>query len=308
MLVSVILPAYNAEKTIGETIESILQQTFSDFEFIIINDGSTDRTEEAVLSYKDERIKYYANDTNKGLIYTLNKGLSLAKGKYIARMDADDIALPERFEKQIQILENNPSIIVCGSLIKEFGNKPKHPFVAPEKSENIKNLLIRQNCIAHPSTMIRKNILEEHNIQYDKEYIHAEDYNLWIDLSDLGDFYNIQETLLLYRISDVQISQVAKQKQHDVANLCRRKYIYNLLKKNNFKDNIQWENIDASTIKKIKQCNVPKEMLEVFYLSLSKHRIRELLYFIFSGDFAKISFKTDLAILRRFVQKRETLL
>ena len=98
MLISVVLPAYNVQDTIGESIDSILSQTFTDFELIIINDGSQDNTEEVIHAYSDKRIRYYRNEKNEGLIYTLNRGLDLAQGKYIARMDADDVSLPTRFE------------------------------------------------------------------------------------------------------------------------------------------------------------------------------------------------------------------
>lgn len=117
MLISVVLPAYNVQDTIGESIDSILSQTFTDFELIIINDGSQDNTEEVIHAYSDKRIRYYRNEKNEGLIYTLNRGLDLAQGKYIARMDADDVSLPTRFEKQVKVMEESPNIVVCGTQI-----------------------------------------------------------------------------------------------------------------------------------------------------------------------------------------------
>ena len=121
MLISVVLPAYNVQDTIGESIDSILSQTFTDFELIIINDGSQDNTEEVIHAYSDKRIRYYRNEKNEGLIYTLNRGLDLAQGKYIARMDADDVSLPTRFEKQVKVMEESPNIVVCGTQIILFG-------------------------------------------------------------------------------------------------------------------------------------------------------------------------------------------
>ena len=105
--ISVVMPAYNAEKYIGESIDSILNQTYGDFEFIIINDGSRDSTKEIILSYSDNRIVYLENEINSGIVVTLNKGLKYATGEYIARMDADDIAVAERLEKQIEFMEKN---------------------------------------------------------------------------------------------------------------------------------------------------------------------------------------------------------
>lgn len=103
--ISVVMPAYNAEKYIGKSIDSILNQTYGDFEFIIINDGSKDSTKEIILSYSDNRIVYLENEINSGIVVTLNKGLEYATGEYIARMDADDIAVAERLEKQIEFME-----------------------------------------------------------------------------------------------------------------------------------------------------------------------------------------------------------
>ncbi|HGF9542707.1 TPA: glycosyltransferase family 2 protein, partial [Acinetobacter baumannii] len=122
MLVSVVLPAYNAELYLKEAIDSVLSQTFTDFELIILNDGSIDRTEEIILSYNDSRIVYVKNEKNLGLIGTLNKGINLAKGKYIARMDADDICLPERFKKQVDFLEKNNEIDLIGTNAIKINN------------------------------------------------------------------------------------------------------------------------------------------------------------------------------------------
>lgn len=121
-LVSVLMPAYNAEVTVVEAMQSILWQTYPHFEFIIINDGSTDATRERILSVSDARIRYYENEVNQGLVYTLNRGIDLCRGKYIARMDADDISLPTRFEKQVEVMEKSPNIIVCGTEVSLFGD------------------------------------------------------------------------------------------------------------------------------------------------------------------------------------------
>ncbi|HAS7841575.1 TPA: glycosyltransferase family 2 protein, partial [Vibrio cholerae] len=124
--ISVVMSVYNGEKYLGEAIDSILKQTFSDFEFIIINDGSTDKTLEIIKSYmkKDDRIVLVSRE-NKGLIVSLNEGLDLAKGQYIARMDADDISIKSRFEKQIEFLDSNPDIGVCGTWVEVFGENIK---------------------------------------------------------------------------------------------------------------------------------------------------------------------------------------
>ena len=224
VLISVILPAYNVQDTIKESIDSILNQTFMDFELIIINDGSKDRTEEVILSYSDDRIQYYRNEQNKGLIYTLNRGLDLAQGKYIARMDADDISLPTRFEKQVKVMEENLNIVVCGAQIIPFGvdRAKRFTLFLPEESEDLKNLLFIQTCFAHPTVMIRRQVLIDNEVRYDADYSHAEDYKMWIDLSLVGEFYNIQEPLLKYRLSDGQVSHKFSDVQKRTASACRR--------------------------------------------------------------------------------------
>ena len=155
--ISVLMPAYNSEQYVAESIESILNQTFTDFEFIIINDGSTDNTAKIIDEYakRDERIKFVNNSKNKGLIGVLNEGLNLARGEYIARMDSDDISLPTRFERQIAYMELHPKCGVLGTWFQMFGNASnivRHP-----KRINLLNLL-RDQHVGHPTVMIRKSV------------------------------------------------------------------------------------------------------------------------------------------------------
>ncbi len=123
--VTVLMPVYNAEKYLKTAIESILKQTFSDFELLIINDGSTDGSEEIIRSFNDKRIRLFNNEQNLGIIKTLNKGLNLAKGEYIIRMDADDISLPDRLELQVKYMEENPGIGISGTQARIFGDTKK---------------------------------------------------------------------------------------------------------------------------------------------------------------------------------------
>lgn len=224
--ISVIMPVYNCEYFVREAIESILTQTFTNFEFIIINDGSSDNSEKIILSYKDERIKYYKNETNIQLIQTLNNGLNLANGKYIARMDADDISYPTRFEKQYSFLEKNSNFIICGSQIRYFGHEIKRKVEwIKNNDEDIKNQLFIGSCFAHPSVLIRKSIIDELNIRYNNQYKHAEDYKLWSDLAAYGNFYNFPEVLLKYRISSNQISAINLKEQKRNTNNIRKQNI-----------------------------------------------------------------------------------
>lgn len=222
-LISVVLPVYNCELYIQQAIESILNQTFVDFEFIIIDDCSTDNTLQLCNLFTDERIIIIEKDKNSGYTNSLNYGLSIAKGKYIARMDGDDICMPERFEKQVLFLEANLDIILCGTSYAVIGEKGI--YVLPETHEEIKIKLLSGNCIVHPSVMFRKDILVANNLMYDVLMEPAEDYDLWVRLSSIGKLHNLQECLVHYRVHDGQVSAIRNKKQIQVANQVRLKLL-----------------------------------------------------------------------------------
>jgi len=210
--VSVILPAYNCEKFIGKAIESVLHQTFTDFELIIINDGSTDTTESVIQRFDDQRIIHLKNSANQGLIYTLNKAIAGANGKYIARMDADDICLQERLGKQKTFLDQNKDIAVVASTI-EFINEREEKTGLWEldrqtiSAGQIRSAILKQNCIAHPTVMIRSEIIKQ--LKYKEYQKNIEDYDLWLRLLNRGyKIAKLDEPLLLYRIHDKSITSV----------------------------------------------------------------------------------------------------
>lgn len=213
--VSVLMPAYNAEKYIGKSIDSILNQTYGDFEFIIINDGSKDSTKEIILSYSDNRIVYLENKINSGIVVTLNKGLEYATGEYIARMDADDIAVAERLEKQIEFMEKNKNVCVLGTGICIFGEDVQEEArVFTTNPEQLKAELIFNSCIAHPTVMMRSNILKNNGLSYDLEYAGAEDYNLWWKIAKVSQIATIPDLLLKYRIHSSQITKKKDEKYY----------------------------------------------------------------------------------------------
>ncbi len=214
--ISVIMPAYNAEQYIAQAIESILNQTFTDFEFIIINDGSSDKTAEIIKSYKDKRINFIDNKKNQGLIAVLNQGLAISNGEYIARMDSDDISLPERFEKQVKYLDAHPEIGVLGTSIIQFGEHTKEQEVI--KKPKITYLDIVLCCpVVHPSAMIRKSILDKYNLRYNPDYQHAEDYYLWSQAIKYTNITNLKDVLLKYRYHDKNVSIVYNTTQNKIA-------------------------------------------------------------------------------------------
>ena len=196
--ISVLMPAYNAEKYIEEAITSVLNQTFTDFELLVINDGSTDGTEKIILSFNDERIRYIKNERNLKLVATLNKGIDLARGKYIARMDADDVCLPDRLKKQWEYLEKHPETGLCGTwafVINESG-KMTNKIINQTEPEFVSINLLFSVPLIHPSVCCRTAIL--------KEYKYAdmplfEDYEIWCRMNETVKMANIPEFLLKYR-------------------------------------------------------------------------------------------------------------
>jgi len=211
---TVLMPVYNAEKYLKEAIESILQQTFADFEFLIINDGSTDSSKEIILSYNDHRINYIENETNKKLVETLNIGLNLSRGKYIARMDADDISFPDRLKRQFEFMENNPNVGACGTMFENFGDlKGSVKYEVTHDKIRINMLFYSQIC--HPSVILRKETLDKFNICYNHLYIHAEDLDFFVKIAEVSEIANIPEVLIKYRQHNENISNSYKQIQRD---------------------------------------------------------------------------------------------
>lgn len=232
-LISVVMPVFNGEKYLAEAINSILSQTFTDFEFIIVNDGSTDYSEEIILKYTDKRIRYFYKE-NSGISDTLRYGIEKSYGLYIARMDADDISFANRFQKQIKFLEENTEYILVGSAIHYIDEKSN--FIGrsiPYSSDfAIKYNLKFGSVIAHPSVMFKKEAyLNSHG--YNSKIVGLfEDYVLWLDMSHYGKFYNLTTPLLAYRVSDkswyFNIDQIELQKTMRI--------IYQLITNNRYND------------------------------------------------------------------------
>jgi len=208
--VSVILPVYNGEEFLREAVDSILNQTFTDFEFIIIDDGSRDSSADIIKSYDDYRIRFVSNEKNLGLIKTLNKGLGLAQGKYIARMDADDISLPSRLEKQVAFMEDHHEIGVCGTWFKIIGQENNEIKKTPLNHDDICARMFCISSICHASVTIRKEVLDKNNLFYDLNYLHCEDYKLWFDMAKVSKLANIPIILYLYRQHGAQVSKLPK--------------------------------------------------------------------------------------------------
>jgi glycosyltransferase involved in cell wall biosynthesis len=217
--VTVLMPVFNGERYLAQAIESILAQTFTDFEFLIINDGSTDRTVEILHSYRDPRIRLLHNERNLGLIETLNEGLAASQGELIARMDCDDISMPRRLEHQVAFLESRQGVGVCGAWVEVFQEGSRSVVMKyPLDHDSIKiNLFLYEPWMAHPVTMIRKSVLQGGNARYRPEFSAAEDYDLWSRLIHTTSFANLPLTLLRYRTHASQISTAKKNTQENTS-------------------------------------------------------------------------------------------
>lgn len=212
--ISVILPAYNAEKYIKEALDSILSQTFADFELIVLNDCSQDSTEEIILSYEDPRIVYVKNEENLGVARTLNKGLALAKGEYIARMDADDISLPQRFQKQVEYLDAHGEYGICGCWLQVFSDEGDGAVVQyAQEDREIRADQLFNSGFAHPGVMLRSHALWQAGEGYDPLYEKAEDYELWHRMLSVSKGHNLPLPLLRYRHHGAQVTVTCKKQQ-----------------------------------------------------------------------------------------------
>ena len=218
-MVSVVMAVFNGAEYIRESLHSILNQTFQDFELIIVDDASTDNTVNIIKEYKDDRIVLICNDENLKLPKSLNKGIKSAKGKYIIRMDADDICMPNRFVKQVSFMEENPDIAASSGnyyTIDERG-RIKRKFGLKIRSWRLTGKMLNKYALipsplVHPAAIIRKEIFDK-GIMYNEEYTSAQDYELWLNIHRLYKLGNISDVILKYRIHKKSISISKRGKQ-----------------------------------------------------------------------------------------------
>ena len=210
-LISVVMSVYNDSKFLNTAIQSILDQTFKDFEFIIIDDGSTDNSQAIIERFTnvDSRVRFYKNKTNKGLAYSLNKGISLSIGKYIARMDADDISILDRFEKQLSYFNMNPQtdVLGTGAILIDENNFELGKKIMPSSNKEMKKHLYFNSCFFHPSVMAKKSFFLPNNL-YNEKLMRSQDWFLWVDNFDKYKYSNINEFLLKYRVNTSSTSSL----------------------------------------------------------------------------------------------------
>lgn len=235
--ISIILPAYNAEKYIGQTISSLLNQTFTDFELLVIDDGSTDNTVSIIKNFTDSRIVLIQNEQNLGLVKTLNKAALLSKGKYIARMDADDIALPQRLQLQTEFLETHTTVAATAGWVNfiDDNNNPAGIWDLDRQTNTaaqIKKALVKENCIAHPTVTIRTEVLQQY--LYNEKQQHIEDYDLWLRLAANGLLIEkVQQPILQYRVHAASVTGTKLKKTNFFFKHfnCKRRFIADRLQR-----------------------------------------------------------------------------
>lgn len=266
--VTVLMPVYNAESTIKDTIQSILDQTFQDFKISILNDSSIDRSIEIINSFHSDKIEITHLKT-KNVIGGLNSLIDKCTSDYIARLDHDDLMLPNRLEEQVRFMDENQDVVMSGSYVLAFGNYTKLWKRFRANESQLRQNFFWFNSLAHTSSIVRNKTLQEHGIRYNREYAFidgdndyplTEDFKLCYDLSRVGKLSNIPKVLTKYRIHDVQTSIAKRNIQDHVASRVRREGLIDFLNDNG----MSLEKIDEKTdklalIKDIKKLKVAKK-------------------------------------------------
>ena len=295
MKVTILLPAYNAALYLRDSLDSIMRQAFKDFDVLLIDDGSMDDTSKIAIEYSniDRRIKYYKNEKNIGLIKTLNKGLSLAKGEYIVRMDADDIMFDDRLYKQVKYMDSNPECFVCGGQMEYIGGLTGMAPILPQKYEDLLYFSLIICPLYHPTTIIRNSAIKQFGLKYNDSYKHAEDYKFWSDIifSHPNSIANIKDVVLFYRISNNQITAKYSDEQDLISKIVRRENVQHVLVPYGIKlpevvnceiiekvsSLIRKEHIDAAEILTLVLC--------MLYMSMENSYVR-IKHFILSKDYS----------------------
>ncbi|NBM53729.1 glycosyltransferase [Proteus sp. G2669] len=286
--ISVLMSVYNDSIHLNEAIDSILNQTFKDFEFIIINDGSTDLSIDILKEYeeKDSRVKVYTNASNIGLAKSLNKGFLLASGDYIARMDADDYSYPTRLQKQFEFMEDHKNIMVCGTSMEIYEQDDKF-MILPTSHNAIAAGLIFGTNFYHPTVIFRSDFIKQNKIVYPEDYQYAQDYGLWVNLLKLNQeniFSNLEEALLKYRIHPERNRKnyFSTQTSFAIKAQINALSMFNIEASKNVLYNLNFSNEELSLCN-IKECDVildkirtkNKELCPYFYKNLEVAIVRK---------------------------------
>lgn len=306
-MISVIMSVYKEPiDWLRMSIDSVLNQTFRDFEFIIVCDNPNNA--DAIKNLKnyerkDSRIKLIFNEVNMGLTKSLNRALTQATGKYIARMDADDVSAKDRFLKQFNYMESNSNVIVLGTDVHYIGNKAwmTSSDAITFGNKNIKAQMLSGNCIAHSSVFIRKSVLDTNDIKYDENFRQSQDYRMWELLAPYGDYENFPEKLLYYRLSSQQISKSKSKGQLSLAKGVRFRWQKKWLDKNSvIYNDSDLENapvVVLGKLRKRKELNrQPEFKAFVQYVYLNSGRNFNVIDCIKNGDVEFLTFRNILRL------------
>lgn len=212
--VTVLLSVHNGEAYLREAVDSVLAQTYRDFELLVVDDGSSDATPEVLASFTDPRIRV-VHQENQGLAAALNRGLDLARGRYVARMDADDVCLPQRLERQVATLEARPDVDVLGAWVRTFGERGGEVWRFPADPEALRSRLLFHNVLVHPSVLLRRASLEREGLRYDPAFRYAQDYELWSRASGRLVLANLPEVLVCLRVREAAPDRKERRRERD---------------------------------------------------------------------------------------------
>lgn len=317
-LVSVLIPAYNVERYVSEAVRAVMTQTYSNLEIIVIDDGSQDDTYSVLegLAKQDKRIRLYRNEVNLGLISTLNKGLDIATGEYLARTDADDITEPDWIETIINQLQKQPSIMAMSAFLIEMrednsGRAVKNPHGTiisyPLDPESIRKTLLFKNPINHSAIIIRTDIFRQYGLRYDKSYLHAEDYKLWLEISKIGNLANLDKPLLHYRMHPMQVSYAKRDIQNKTARKIRKEAINHYLTTSgvdfNIPEKLAYADVCrfADAVQGLPEQDMWGALLYDCYLSLENYKWRDWLHFWQNPQNTRFTWQQRLKILKKYL-------
>lgn len=269
------MAVHNGAPYLLEAVQSILDQTLGDFEFIVVDDASSDESRMLIESLKNERIELFVNAKQQGLSKSLNRGIEAAGGEYIARMDHDDVSMRSRLAEQVAFLEENSEVDIVGTWARTIGRAPEQTWQYPAKDADIRSEFVFNSCLVHSSVMWRRSVFEKHGLAYDPNVKRAQDYELWTRAKQNVRFANIPKVLLQYRIHQASVGSRFGDEQRAVADTVREREIAQL-------------RVDASTAElalhhSISRWEFPQEIeglkaLETWLLKLHENNQRETVY------------------------------
>lgn len=320
-LVSVLIPAFNVETYLPQALQAVMEQTYNHLEIIVIDDGSTDGTWAVMQEYakRDNRIRIVQNPHNMGLIKTLNNGIGLCQGAFIARTDADDIAYPHWIETILATMLANPKLLAVSSYLECFygsddvGLLGKHKkdgeiMTVPINHQDIQSTLIQHCCMSHPSILIRKEVFDDYHLAYDEHYPHAEDYKLWYEISKIGELANIPQVLVKYRLHAQQVSSSKAQFQEATAKKIQLEILNHHLEQCGvawrLPAKLYYEDVVLFAQQKhgALDSEIFNYLLYQLYLSLYQYRLIDLWDFWFNPVNQVLSKKQKIKIVKKFLR------